>query len=120
MINYPDSWEFINHIEVEEDFHIMISVLNMHVWLIANRLRDFTKNQFSYSLSEKLIEQFEEKITAEINSLEVLRKGRKIDDIKNYLLTIREQFDYHFNINNVSVVNPYFKIDALVWQNIYH
>lgn len=90
IFNYPDSWEFINHIEVEEDFHIMISVLNMHVWLVANRLRDFTKNQFSYSLSEKLIEQFEEKISAEINSLEVLRKGRKIDDIKNYLLTIRE------------------------------
>lgn len=41
----------------------MTSVLNMHVWLVANRLRDFNKNTYSYDLSEKLIEYFEEKIS---------------------------------------------------------
>jgi hypothetical protein len=31
---YPDSWEFVNQLEVEEDFHINHSIVNMHIWLI--------------------------------------------------------------------------------------
>jgi hypothetical protein len=31
---YMDSWEFVNNIDLEEDFHIHNSVANMHIWLI--------------------------------------------------------------------------------------
>lgn len=31
---YMDSWEFVNELDLQEDFHIHNSVANMHVWLI--------------------------------------------------------------------------------------
>lgn len=34
LFQYPDSWEFVNQLEVEEDFHINHSIINMHIWLV--------------------------------------------------------------------------------------
>lgn len=34
LFQYPDSWEFVNQLEVEEDFHINHSIVNMHMWLV--------------------------------------------------------------------------------------
>lgn len=31
---YIDSWEFVNAMDVENDFHINHSIANMHVWLL--------------------------------------------------------------------------------------
>merc|ERR1719491_515794 len=31
---YQDSWEFINSMDLEDDFHIHNSVANMHLWLL--------------------------------------------------------------------------------------
>ena len=31
---YMDSNEFVNNMDIEEDFHIHNSIANMHIWLI--------------------------------------------------------------------------------------
>ena len=62
----------------------------MHVWLIVNWLRDFTKNKFAIEFADILVSHFEAKIASEVENLDVLWKGKKIDDIRSYLLSIRE------------------------------
>jgi hypothetical protein len=34
--------------DVENDFHINHSIANMHVWLIYQRLRDFSENKYAF------------------------------------------------------------------------
>jgi hypothetical protein len=120
LFQYPDSWEFVNQLEVEEDFHINHSIVNMHIWLIQTRLKDFTKNKFAEELSLDLVETFNDFTRKEIGDLDVMRKARKIESIENYLFAIRKNFDNHFYINGKTAENPIFKIDALVWGCIYH
>lgn len=55
---YIDSWEFVNTMDVENDFHINHSIANMHLYLIYQRLRDFSENKFAFTLREELIETF--------------------------------------------------------------
>jgi len=33
---------------------------------------------------------------------------------------VRRNFDFHFFLNAKSVDNPYYKIDALMWSNVFH
>jgi hypothetical protein len=117
---YIDSWEFVNAMDVENDFHINHSIANMHVWLIFQRLRDFSENKYAFQLKEELIESFNKLTRAEMQDVDVLRRQKKIDDIENYLFAIRRNFDFHFFINSKSVEDPYYKLDALVWSCIYH
>lgn len=44
---YIESWEFVNSMDLENDFHINHSISNMHMWLIYQRLRDFSENKFA-------------------------------------------------------------------------
>ena len=44
--------------DVENDFHINHSIANMHVYLIYQRLRDFSENKYAFQLREELIESF--------------------------------------------------------------
>jgi hypothetical protein len=41
MLMYIDSWEFVNSMDIPNDFHINHSIANMHIWLLYTRLRDF-------------------------------------------------------------------------------
>lgn len=117
---YIDSWEFVNTMDVENDFHINHSIANMHVWLIYQRLRDFAENKYAFQLKEELIESFNKLTRAEMADVDVLRKQKKIDDIENYLFAIRRNLDFHFFINSKSVEDPYYKLDSLVWTCVYH
>jgi len=117
---YCDSWEFVNSMDIPSDFHINHSIANMHVWLIYQRLRDFSENKFAFQLREELIESFSKMTISEMEDVDVLRKAKKIDDIDNYMYAIRRNFDFHFFINGKSVDNPYYKLDALVWSSIFH
>lgn len=58
FLMYIDSWEFVNSLDVENDFHINHSIANMHIWLIYQRLRDFSENKFAFQLKEEVIEAF--------------------------------------------------------------
>lgn len=120
IFQYPDSWEFVNQLSTEEDFHINHSIVNMHIWLVVSRLKDFVKNKFAFDLADDLIDAFNSYARKEIYNLDVMRKDRKIENIENYLFAIRKNFDNHFFINGKTSENPYFKIDALVWSCIYH
>lgn len=88
LFQYPDTWEFVSKMDTEEDFHINHSVVNMHIWLVVTRLRDFTKNKFAEELAQNLIDVYNAYTTDEIFNLDVLRKGKKVDDIENYLHSI--------------------------------
>jgi len=117
---YMDSWEFVTELDLQEDFHIHNSVANMHVWLIYQRLRDFKENKFANQLSEEIITTFNTFITNEMNTVDVLRRHKKLEDIENYLFAIRKNLDFHFFVNGASVFEPEFKMDALVWTCIFH
>jgi hypothetical protein len=45
---YQDSREFVDALQLQEDFHIHNSVANMHIWLLYQRLRDFAENKFAF------------------------------------------------------------------------
>ena len=49
-----------------------------------------------------------------------MRKAKKVENIENFMLAMRKNFDFHFFINGKTVDNPYFKLDALVWGNVFH
>jgi len=117
---YIDSWEFVNSMDIPSDFHINHAIANMHVWLMYQRLRDFSENQYAFQLREELIEYFNKMTKTEMEDVDVLRKAKKIDDIENYMFAIRRNFDFHFFINGKSAENPYYKLDALVWSCIFH
>ena len=44
---YQDSWEFADCLDLQDDFHIHNSIANMHLWLLYQRLRDFSSNKFA-------------------------------------------------------------------------
>jgi len=44
---YQDSWEFVDSLNLQDDFHIHNSIANMHLWLLFQRLRDFSSNKFA-------------------------------------------------------------------------
>jgi hypothetical protein len=117
---YIDSWEFVNTMDIPNDFHINHSIANMHVWLLYQRIRDFSENKFAFQLREDLINAFSKMTNSEMENVDVLRKAKKIEDIDNYMYAIRRNLDFHFFINGKSVDNPYYKLDALVWSSIFH
>mmetsp|Transcript_17549 Transcript_17549/g.29611 ORF Transcript_17549/g.29611 Transcript_17549/m.29611 type:complete len:264 (+) Transcript_17549:241-1032(+) len=45
---YIDSWEFVNSLDIPNDFHVNHAIANMHVWLLYQRLRDFAENKFAF------------------------------------------------------------------------
>jgi len=92
----------------------------VHLWLIYQRLRDFSHNKFADQLKEQLIEAFNRMINDEMETVQVLRKHRKIQELDNYLFAIRQNLDYHFFINGISSQQPEYKLDALVWSCIFH
>ena len=117
---YQDSHEFVNALDLQDDFHIHNSVANMHLWLLFQRLRDFSHNKFAHQLKEELIENFNRIVKHEMDTVEVLKRYKKVEQIDNYLQAIRNNLDFHFHINGVSVQQPEFKLDALVWTCIFH
>jgi len=117
---YIDCWEFVDNMEIQDDFHVNHSISNMHVWLLYQRLRDFSENKFAFDLKEEIIEAFNEFTREQMAEVDVLRKNKKLEDIENYLFAIRRNFDFHFFINGKTSENPYYKIDALVWSSIFH
>lgn len=120
MLMYIDSWEFVNSMDIPNDFHINHSIANMHVWLIYQRLRDFSENKFAFQLREDLIDAYNKMTNEEMENVDVLRKAKKIEDLDNYMFAIRRNLDFHFYINGKSQENPYYKLDALVWSCVFH
>jgi len=100
---YMDSWEFVNELDLQEDFHIHNSVANLHVWLIYQRLRDFKENKFAMQLSDDIIKTFNAFVSNEMDTVDVLRRHKKLEDIENYLFAIRKNLDFHFFVNGASV-----------------
>lgn len=67
-----------------------------------------------------MIEAFNKMITEEMDTVQVLRKFKKIEDIENYLFAIRRNLDFHFFVNGATTAQPEYKLDALVWTCIFH
>jgi hypothetical protein len=63
---YQDSFEFVETLQLQDDFHIHNSIANMHIWLLYQRLRDFSENKFAFQLREELIVGFNSFITSEM------------------------------------------------------
>lgn len=85
LMFYTDSWEFVNAMDVPHDFHIQHSIANLHVWLLYQRLRDFSENKFAFYLREDLIDTFNTFTDNEMQNVDVLRKMKKIEDLSNFM-----------------------------------
>jgi len=92
----------------------------VHLWLLFQRLRDFSSNKFADELKEELIIGFDKMINNQMEDVQVLRKHKKIEELDNYLFAIRKNLDYHFFIHGISSITPEYKLDALVWSCIFH
>ena len=40
ILTYTECFEFINSVSIPDDFQIKYSILNMHMWLLMNRLKE--------------------------------------------------------------------------------
>lgn len=71
-------------------------------------------------MKEEIIAVFNKMNADEMETVDVLRKAKKIEDMDNYLFEIRRNLDFHFYINGKSADNPYYKLDAFVWSLIFN
>lgn len=107
----------------EEDFQITWSILNMHLWLIVNRLNhDYVVegNLESEVIAKQLTKLFDESLEGAMNRL-FLRRGKKdfMNDTSFFMNSARMIFDRHFNVHQKTGRNPLFKLDALVWSKVF-
>ena len=66
---YQDSWEFFNALDLQDDFHIHNSFANVHLWLLSQRLRDFSNNKFAMQLKDELLDTFNNMINSEMEDV---------------------------------------------------
>jgi hypothetical protein len=54
-------------------------------------------------LSDDIIKTFNAFVSNEMDTVDVLRRHKKLEDIENYLFAIRKNLDFHFFVNGASV-----------------
>ena len=57
VINYINCIEFLNVLGIPPDFHIEHSIINLHVWLMCNRLEEID-TPISRFLSKEMLKHF--------------------------------------------------------------
>lgn len=120
ITEYIKSIEFNHILDIPPDFHIELLILNMHVWLIFDRLKDFSEDKGTIDSFKNTLEgKFDEHNEEILLKIHMGRKNDLILDTKDYLKNMRKLFDYHFRLNLFTSVNPILKIDALVWSTVF-
>lgn len=120
IAEHVKSIEFNHVLDVPPDFHIETSLKNLHLWLVLNRLRDFSDSSTASTLEIYLNRVFKEYVEKSINQIHIHRKSNFIADTNYFLETTRKVLSFHFRENKDTVNSPMHKIDALVWTNIFY
>ncbi len=53
-----------------------------------------------------------------VNKIHLKKKNDFIRDVNHFMMNNRMIFDKHFNKGEKTKLNPYYKIDALVWRSL--
>ena len=101
------------------DFYIHSSFNSIHLWLICQRLQNFTKCKLANYLIIELLKSSKKKSANAFRNIDVLRPISKHSSIEDNYEYQKNKLNWHFNINPISSENPYYKLDAFVWEFVY-
>lgn len=116
---YTKSIEFNHVLDTPPDFHVEQLLLNLHLWMLLDRLKDFGEIAFVKSLIGQLESFFDAHYDDVLMKIHMGRKNDFILDTKYFLKNMRTLLDYHFRLNLHTSVNPIKKIDSLVWSCVF-
>lgn len=119
IIYYCKSIEFNHVLSIPVDFHVELLLINMHLWLLIDRLNDLDGGVFNVAFSQKLTTAIDIYLESQLTKVHMGRKTDVISDTKLYLKRLRKHFDTHFRNNVFTVANPMQRIDALVWSVVF-
>lgn len=113
---YLNSIEFNKILTIPSDFHIEHSILNVHIWMLCDRLEKIGTRQAK--LIKKDLEYVFKKYTVDnVGKIHLKKKNDFIKDVNHFMSNNRKAYDRHFN--TLYKDDPYQKIDALVWSSVY-
>jgi hypothetical protein len=101
---------------IPPDFHIEHSIINMHIWLIMDRLKKINTN-LSKFIARNLELIFKVYAEQKVYKIHLKKKGEFIKDVNLFMQNNRKAYDTHFN--KIYKDDVYKKIDALVWSTIF-
>lgn len=113
---YSQSIELNHVLDVPVDFQIELMMLNVHIWLLLDRLRQIDQGAYSRTLPGFFLSALDTHSTEYLTSFHMGRKTKHVYDTKEYLKLFRERLDHHFRNNLKTASNPAHRIDALVWS----
>jgi hypothetical protein len=116
---YLQSQEFAKVFDTELDFYIFNAMVSLHLWLICQRLQNFKRSKFASELIDEILKMHKSYANQEFQQVDTLRKISKFKNIQELYEDQKNTLHMHFNIYNPTVENNFFKIDALVWSQIF-
>lgn len=115
-ILYLSSLEFNKILSIPPDFHIEHSILNVHMWMLSDRLKKIDTREAKFIVKD-IEYQFKKYTLDKIGKIHLRKKNDFIKDVNHFMVNNRNAFDRHFN--QLYKEDPYQKIDALVWSAIF-
>ena len=116
---YLKSIEFNQVLDIPPDFQIELMILNVHIWMIINRLNDFEQNGFIGAFKNYLTNILNKYTEENIMRLHINKKNDFILDTKFYLENCQKFLNYHFRGNIKTSNKPIVKIDSLIWTLVF-
>ena len=89
------------------------------MWILCQRLKNFSKSQYAMDLLHKTLKLASKINKSHIDNADVIRKLKKFKTIESLFTDQKNYFHYHFNTYNLTKENPFYKIDALVWEYVF-
>ena len=116
---YIKSIEFNHVLNIPPDFFIEFACINFHLWLILNRLNDFKHMKEAHFLKKEILTNFSNFIQMKVFTTNVKNMNSMFNNISTYLETSRKLLDHHFNYNESTFNDVFYKIDSLAWNSIF-
>ncbi|EAR99475.2 hypothetical protein TTHERM_00136390 (macronuclear) [Tetrahymena thermophila SB210] len=117
---YTNSIEFTSVMNIPADFHIEHAILNMHIWLMVDRLNEIN-TPISRFMAKQLLVSLKKNQLQSISRIHLKKKNDFIKDVIHYMQANRNAFHNHFRVNPITSKgdDAYQKLDALVWSTIF-
>lgn len=119
LMAYCQSIELNHALDVPVDFQVELLLLNLHIWLLLDRLKQIDNGAFASTIPGYFLASLEMYSNEFLKSFHMGRKTKYIHDTKEYLRTLRDALDRHFRNDLKYAIDPMHRIDALVWSAIF-
>jgi len=105
-------------LSIPPDFHIEHSLVNVHLWLIVDRLKKINTLESNY-MAKHMEYLFRKYSVEKTNRIHLKKKNDFVRDVNHFMLNNRIAYDHHFNKHPITSNNPYIKMDSLIWSTIF-